>query len=731
MSKPRTGSINRTEAGTFEASLPVAIGERRRKSHTFSTRAGAQRWINAGLAALDADQPLPPPDPIDLSRSPRPASLAVATGAAFLTIGEAWIQENYVEDRKGDVDREGQVRGYITAIDTYLQSQGLRIETTTRKAARKMFRTMLRSESDPNSTDVPSGVDPDALVTMTEALELLAENGLPVSVSTFKRGRQAGELPPADTSGRAYLFRVGDVCRFAARRPSRRAEGRYSHSTLQAVRSTFRAVLDYAEGEGIVLQPGVRKAGLPKNTTPKRKTRALTLAETESVAARLHVVHQVVLWILRILGLRPSEAFGLLVEDVIDAGPGQPGIVTVQSQGGRKFRRRQTDGSIRVLDHVDETKRDSYRVLVAPAPLMDVIRLVIDVFHTNPDGVVDVKARLVPGLKKRNRGGQSAFRNALERAARKEGLNLIADIKRRGTHDDGGLVLTPTPKSMRKAFSTALQADRETIEDIRAALGHRRGAEVIHEHYLVEDTAMKPQRRIAKALAKQIAAETSGTLMVPTAISCTTARQPALAADAARIEDLLTQAGWRAVERRPNGDWITVATAAQLRGVVTAQIQADIRAGHLRAILVDRPDQGGSHYLVDETEVLAMADRLGAGSGMRQLADELGEPYDKIRQYIRRHPDLTCDPLGGRDYSVPEEVGEHVRAYFREQQALEARAFRMPDVAKELGISGAAIATLVRQGRLVEDLRFHGGVRSITRASLDAYRARRTRGRRV
>lgn len=724
MSRPTTGSIKATAAGTFEASLPIATGERRRKTHTFNTRAGALRWIKQGVAALDAGLQLPAPDPSGLSRDPRRATPAAAAGTRFRVAGTAFIQEYYVEDQHGDVGREEQVRGYVTAIDTYLESNNHCLETVTRQVARDMFRSMLRPEAGPVSGAVPNHLDRNALVTKGQALELLSQNNLPISESTFKRGIRDEELVPADTSGRAHQYQVGDIFTFAANRHGGRANGKYSHSTLCAVRSTFRAVLDHAEANGVVLQPGVRNAKLPKNKTPKRRTRSLTLSETEHVAKHLHVVHQLALWLLRCLGLRLSEAYGLLVEDVVDTGPGQPGLVTVQSQGGRKFRRRQADGNIEVLDHVDETKRDSYRILVVPAPLMDLIRLVVEVFHTSADDTIDPKARLIPGLKRHNAGGQSSFRHALRQAGRKEGLNLIADPRRRSHRDDGQTILTPTPHSMRKAFSTALQADREAIEDIRKALGHRRGTDVIHEHYLVEDPAMKSQRRIAKRLTKQIAAETSGTLMVPTLRSCTTRRQPALLADAARIDSMLSDAGWLVTEARPAGNWITVSVAAELRGVSTTQIRSDIAAGRIRAVTEGRAEQGGDRYLVDEENVLALADRLAAGSGMRQLSEELGEPYDKIRQYIRRSSDLHCEPLGGRDYHLTDEVAEKVRAYFREQQALERRAVRVPEVARELGISVAAIDTLIRQGRLTEDLRFHGGVRSISKESLLGLRRR-------
>lgn len=58
MSRPTRGNIKETAAGTFEASLPIATGERSRKSHTFNTEAGAGKWLKQGIAALRAGLPL-------------------------------------------------------------------------------------------------------------------------------------------------------------------------------------------------------------------------------------------------------------------------------------------------------------------------------------------------------------------------------------------------------------------------------------------------------------------------------------------------------------------------------------------------------------------------------------------------------------------------------------------------------------------------------------------------
>ncbi len=76
---------------------------------------------------------------------------------------------------------------------------------------------------------------------------------------------------------------------------------------------------------------------------------------------------------------------------------------------------------------------------------------------------------------------------------------------------------------------------------------------------------MKPQRDVAAAMTKQIPAHLPEGLMVPTATSCTTGRQRATAQRAAEVDAKLIGLGWF-VEKVPDGDWIIVAQAAELRG---------------------------------------------------------------------------------------------------------------------------------------------------------------------
>lgn len=727
MSKPLTGSINHNEKrGTFTAGLPAGQGGRR--TATFDTRREAELWVAEGIRLLKAGQVVPPYQRTRSAKGSTPA-----TGTAFITVAREHIAERYAEDGYGDVDRECQVTGYAQAIEDYLAHHGLYLETISRRDVRAMWQHMLKTGGRPSGTGTPEGLDPDQLVTKKDALRVLAAHGSPVSESTFKRAVLAGKLTATDRSGHAHLFRVGDL--FSDRAGLVRAgadtgpphRGRFAHSTLVDVRRTFRAVVAHAKADGIVVQSGVRSAKIPPDKSPKVRIRALTHAEATRLATRLHAVHQLVLWLLMLLGLRVSEAYGILLDDVIDYGAGRPGLVIIQSQGGRNFRTRRADGSTTVTTHLDRTKGSrSSRVLVVPPSLMDLIRTVIDIFHADDHGIARPGARLVPGLHRGNQSGQSAFHNALKRAGAEEGIDITFNPNSRGTRPGPGA--TPTPQKLRQSYATSHRAGLIPVEDIRTTLGQGLGGSVLHTNYLIDDLGLAASRRISEETQKQLDEELEGSLLIPTPVRCTTGRQPALLSRAAEIDAKLTDVGWL-VQAVPVEDWVTVSDAAAYWGVSEHQLRDDIRAGKLPAIVTQRPEQRGIRYLIRSQTLLTHAvDRHR--SDLSALAEELDLPYDVIRQFVARSPSLTlARDLGRRAGSLSDEDAEKVRTYFGEQQALLQRAVRMTDVASELGMSTAMIGTLVKRGVLVEDIRFHGGHRSLTLASVDEFKRQRS-GRR-
>ena len=122
------------------------------------------------------------------------------------------------------------------------------------------------------------------------------------------------------------------------------------------------------------------------------------------------------------MGLRISEAFGVLVDDVIDLG--DSGVLLVRGQGGRPFRMRDDEGRVVAVTHKERTKTEAgSRALILPPAMLELLRIVVEAFHTDPETEdVDESCRLVPGLRTADHSGQLSFREAFETAAAAEGL---------------------------------------------------------------------------------------------------------------------------------------------------------------------------------------------------------------------------------------------------------------------------------------------------------------------
>ena len=61
MSRPLTGSKKLTDTG-WTASLPIHRGATKRQTYTFTTEEATDRWIAAGIAAIESGTDLPVPD---------------------------------------------------------------------------------------------------------------------------------------------------------------------------------------------------------------------------------------------------------------------------------------------------------------------------------------------------------------------------------------------------------------------------------------------------------------------------------------------------------------------------------------------------------------------------------------------------------------------------------------------------------------------------------------------
>ncbi|MBZ5735642.1 tyrosine-type recombinase/integrase [Nocardioides sp. TRM66260-LWL] len=658
--------MRKTAAGSWEASLPVRQGSTKRTTKTFRTEKQARQWLEvaikerAATGTTEAVAASRKPTPAEKERvSTPPADRAACRcddpNASLRLVAPIWVHREYVEDGRGGPERQEGVERQLATFAAWMVAEDKCLRCLNVEDVRRMYRELMK--------------------------EL---------------------VPKPDRSPR--------------RRPAdHKPMGVWNRKTLVDACTSLRKAMKFAGySGGYPIDPLLLEVEPPRRrgSGESRRSRSTTLSETGRLARHMHVVHQLVLFLLRICGLRISEAYGLLVEDVRDLGVGSGGLLVVQSQGGHNMKLRTDDGTTETVQHRDNAKNDSRRVLVVPEAMMVMIRVIIDAFHLDDD-VLDPKERLVPPLKALG-GGQGGFRDALEKAATREGLTVVLDDEFFSRSDAAsGEPVKVTPHKMRKSFSTDLLAEGMVIEKVETALGHAPGNRVIHRSYMLDDPEFRAAAEAADVMASQIERYLPNGLLVPTSISCTTGNQFVLQERREHIEEVLLNAGWLV---RPTDDGLDVNDAASLTGLTPHYLRQLRREGKLET--VPGTANGRAPMRIPMEEVIRLQNR---GSDLTALAEEIGESKDRIRHYLTRQLGMTLETKDGAFLAISPEQADLARSYFREQTALRERALSVPVAANLLGTTSRTVRALIARGDLKGDILFHGGIGSVTRSSIERY----------
>lgn len=113
------------------------------------------------------------------------------------------------------------------------------------------------------------------------------------------------------------------------------------------------------------MEPAATKAirALDPRGREKRKAKLVSLATTARIAGQLNVIHQLVLWLMRIAGLRIGEVYGLRVSSFIEEDDWVH--LLVDAQGGKDHLVRDDDENVKTTRHKKATKTDSGHRLIA------------------------------------------------------------------------------------------------------------------------------------------------------------------------------------------------------------------------------------------------------------------------------------------------------------------------------------------------------------------------------
>jgi integrase len=492
-----------------------------------------------------------------------------------------------------------------------------------------------------------------------------------------------------------------------------------SQSVVTDALWVLRRVLGFARANGIIpagfdptegLEAPKPDAAVVRSRLPRSQARPLSFPECARIAAHLHPVHQLVLWLQRVMGLRLSEAFGVLVDDVVDLG--ETGLLLVRGQGGRLFQVRDDRGRVVTVSHKERTKTEaSSRVLVIPPVMMELLRVALEAFHTDPEsGESEETERMVPGLRRGDEAGQLSFREAFEAAACAEGL---------GSDDLGFRV---SPHLLRKSVATDL-AWQPGIEDPvrRRFMGHRAADDVYGRVYTLDHPELAPLEEVAHVLDELIRG-TIGTLVVPTTRRVRWGHANRYFGLAAQVEATLFAAGWLAEPDGGDDPLCDSKRVAAELGVVPSTARRWMRDGTLPCVIVADP-VGVGRRRVRLGEVWALRDRLAERVQLPDLAEDLGLRYHELYRTARllgivleRHPT-------SRQFEVPIEAAQGLRAEVLRVRALHQRSMKLAAAARRLSRAVSTVGLMVRRGELELDAETDSShARFVTRISVERCR---------
>lgn len=731
MGRPITGSL-RHHQNRWWASVPQAGGVGRRREEPFASQADAQAWLTQAVAAARAGERLPDSDRFRTTKAPRRKSRpteAPRLQPDVASLSRAWMAAAYEDLRRGGPERAERVRriveGFLvpwfaprttTIADlTYFMTHEWLLHLVGRDRAEASGALL---GPPPVSGPFRDGEE----LTLAQAAQAAG-----VSLPTARRRWRAGQLPGAyrDPTGQVRVPAAAALAITA----KRRAPAGLSQGYVTDALWVLRRVLAFARANGL-FPPGFDPtegldaplADKADRRRPDRdgQPRPLSLPECARLASHLHPVHQLAFWLQRIMGLRISEAFGVRVGDVVDLGG--TGLLAVQGQGGRSFSVRDDHGQVVAVPYKPTTKTAAgSRVLVVPEKLMDLVRVAIDAFHTDPDtGQVDTAARLVPGLQTPDRSGQHAYRHAFDEAARAEQLT--------GEH----LGFSVSTHLLRKSCATDL-AWTAGLEDAvrRRFMGHRAGDDVYGRIYTLDHPDVAPLAKVAEILDHHIAMSI-GTLMVPTIRHAQWGSANPLAARADHVDATLAAAGWLVDPGSDDDPLCDAQRVAQELDIYPTTARRWMADGTIPTVaLADAT--GVSRRYARLSDVWAHRDRLAGRILLPDLAEELGIAYHEAYHALRRLGLAVEQHPTTRQYHLSTDAADALRAEHQRIQALHRRSMKLAAAARQLKIALSTAALLSRTGQLdVDPETDSSGARFVTRSSVVWYwvdRHARTVGR--
>lgn len=464
----------------------------------------------------------------------------------------------------------------------------------------------------------------------------------------------------------------------------------------------------------------------------------VSFAHVRDVSSDLGIVSQACLWIMRLLGLRIGEAFGIHVADFWREEETNVGYVRLREQGGKQVAVRDPEtGIITNASSKEGLKTGGERTIPIIEPAAQLFELLIAVFHTDADGNVRAEARMLPGLDKTDEAGEEAVYRQLTKALELRGIKFTPHGARAAAIDD--LERHQLPDRLQYGY-----------------FGHTNPRRSIQDRHCLPALKAEDYLPVVEALtADYVAALGDQVPWVPTSIRQRWNADGRSGIDKDLVDQRLFAAGWL-IHTGPSDDpMLETADIAVILGCSPRTVLRHMKEGQLtRHDIVRRGKRAYPHART--SDVMRLKAELDLPT-IHDVAKSLGMSYSQVWHAIDNltasaepgddTPDsqqadqvtssTTHSDAAGRDGSLADELTgrakgtrvrvsaetiERLRADQDHRASVLAAAVTVERASTQLNLPVITVGTLLRTGDLEEIPGPDGRTaRYVTRTSLESY----------
>jgi integrase len=681
----------------------------------------AERWRAAALAARKAGLALPDPEPYRAAASRR---VVEDLPDDVASVAWSWWQKFYPSE-SSNPERVDDVASHIRLhLIPFFAPRVDHIGEITYEDCEDFvdFMAGVRPKSTPKQTVVAEARE----LTLAEAAAWCNKSKSAVRKAWLTGKFLNGHLDTSRDVNGVVRIPIGDLIHAGYVPDENAVEVPVGHSKKQvnAMLSQLRQIFMFAMGKRLLEKdpstgieakdpaPGALLLG--PNAKSTEPVHMFDLAASKSIANGLHIHHQMAFWIMRCVGTRISETFGITLGDIYHF-EGQM-TIRIWRQGGKTFKVLDEHGRRKMVNSKNAVKsKSSKRVLPIARPVAQLIDLYIETFH---EGETDMSTPLV----RTNGGaGQSAYRDALEKAT------VAAHL---GVEDVG---FRATPHTYRKFFATDLDDISPRARSVY--MGHKiqnldGGAAITESTYTLQRKGVQHLLVVAETMTSLIEASIISLVESGPAgrlLPISLCPDPD---ERARALEVLDAGGFIGIIEVAGEEVIEVAHAAELLGLSRSAVAQLARDG----VLVRHRDAGAGRSALFGVTMTSAQEHMALAQqswSRKKICLEFNLAYHQVDYLIKTLGVDAYEAPASRGYRYLDSEVNKIRRYLDEKAEVSKKAASLDEVAKVLSCSPHTARKLLSLGRLERDEAASAivGLEMVSRTSLERLKVERDQRR--